>query len=449
MKKNLVLFYLLISSAAIILGSAYACAQDYYPGREWENIGDPASIGYSAEKLEAVQQYSSTISTAALVVLVNGKILTEFGEVNRKFLTHSVRKSFLSALYAKYVNDGTIDLDKTLGDLGIDDEPPLSDLEKRATIRDCMKARSGVYHTAEAESHGMHELKPERNSLNPGTFWLYNNWDFNVLGTIFENLTGKNIFLALKEDIAGPIGMEHYSLEDDRSYKTNRSIHEAYMFVISARDMARFGLLFLRKGIWDDIQVIPPEWIKETTAYSSDATVYRRDGYGYMWWAAKDNNRFPHFPIVSLPEGTYSARGAYGQYILVIPDFDMVIVHRVNSFERGNYVYPAQFGMLVRKIIEAGPHADKPLPVPSKSEREMLEGLYTLDQESNISITYENGSLYFELTGRPKEEITFVSDNLFFTMRSGLKVRVSRDENDRINSLIIYQPDGLHKARKN
>ena len=250
------------------------------------------------------------------------------------------------------MENGTINLDMTLKELNIDDEPPLTDEEKGATIRECMKARSGVFHTAEAESQGMHDLKPERGMFKPGAFWLYNNWDFNVLYTIFQQLTGKEMFDALKEDIADPIGMEDFQIEDKMVFKTGRSIHPAYMFVISARDMARFGLLMLRNGNWNGKQVIPADWVEETTGYCSDATIYRRDGYGYMWWAAKDFNHYPHFPNVKLKEGTYSARGAGGHYILVIPDRDMVIVHRVDTFER-NMVRPGEFGTFVQMVLDS------------------------------------------------------------------------------------------------
>jgi len=98
--------------------------------------------------------------------------------------------------------------------------------------------------------------------------------------------------------------------------------------------------------------VIPKEWVKESTAYYSDATIYRRDGYGYMWWAAKDNNRYPHLKNVILKEGTFSARGAGGQYIIVIPEYDMVFVHRVNTFERNN-VAESAVGRLLQMILDA------------------------------------------------------------------------------------------------
>jgi CubicO group peptidase (beta-lactamase class C family) len=328
-------------------------AQHRFPGKSWEVVKKPEDLGYSSEKLVEAEEYAGTIDTAAVMIIVDGVVLYQWGDVSKKFITHSTRKSFLSALYGKYVHDGAIDLDKSLRSLGIDDEPPLTKQEKTATIRDCLKARSGVYHTAEAESEGMHNKKPERGTFRAGEFWLYNNWDFNVLGTIFQQLTGKNIFQALKEDIADPIGMEDFIAEDGRSFKTNRSIHEAYMFIISARDMARFGLLFLRNGNWNGKQVIPEDWVKESTTYFSDATVYGGDGYGYMWWVAKDHNKLPHFPGVTVKEGTYSARGYGGHYIVVIPEYDMVVVHRVDTFERDNYVIPPQFGKLLRLILEA------------------------------------------------------------------------------------------------
>ena len=343
----IVVFFLLVVTAFPIQSA------EEFPGKEWTVVDRPEDLGYSRAKLEAAEKYAGTIDTAAVMILVNGRVLYEWGDLARKFITHSTRKSFLSALYGKYVQDGTIDLDLTMKDLGIDDEPPLTEQEKTATIRECLKARSGIYHRAEAESEGMHDLKPERGTYGPGEFWLYNNWDFNVLGTIFQKLTGKNIFQALKEDIADPIGMQDYTPEDGRSFKTNRSIHEAYMFVISARDMARLGLLFLNNGRWKGRQVIPESWVKESTTYFSDATIYRGDGYGYMWWVAKDHNRYPHFPHVRLKEGTYSARGYGGHYIVVIPEFDMVVVHRVNTFEQGNYVQPDEFGRLLRMILDS------------------------------------------------------------------------------------------------
>jgi len=113
--------------------------------------------------------------------------------------------------------------------------------------------------------------------------------------------------------------------------------------------MARFGLLFLRGGEWNGKQVIPANWVKQSvTSYSNAGD---RGGYGYLWWVAVGGT---HLPGVDLPDGAYSARGAHGHYILVVPTLDLVIVHRVGSDIAGRDVTADQFGKLVKLMLDAG-----------------------------------------------------------------------------------------------
>jgi len=330
-----------------------SAAQERFPGKTWTKAGKPEDLGYSSEKLETAKKFTETLKTSAVLIVVDGIILYEWGEVEKRFMSHSTRKSLLSALCGNYVKNGTIDLDITIEEFGIDDKPPLSDVEKKATVRDCIKARSGIYHMALYESARMKALKPERHSVRPGTHWYYNNWDFNVFCTIFEKSTGKKIFEAMTEEIAIPIGMEDFTAENGWYVNGEESIHPAYPFAITARDFARFGLLMLRKGNWNGKQVIPRGWVEESTRYHSDANLYGVDGYGYMWWVARDHNSFPHLPNVKLKEGTYSARGAGGHYVIIIPEHDMVFVHRVNTYLRGHQVSAADVGTLLQMIFDA------------------------------------------------------------------------------------------------
>ncbi len=329
-------------------------AQQRYPGDTWEQAGKPEDLGYSSERLAKAKEFAEGLNTAAVVIVVDGMILDQWGEAATKFIVHSIRKSFLSALYGNYVRGGMIDLDATMEDLGIDDkEPSLTELEKTATVRDLLKARSGIYHDAASESPGMKALKPKRHSHKPGTFWYYNNWDFNVLGTIFEQQTKKDIYDAFKVDIADPIQMEDFVPEDGTKSGVPESIHQAYHFRMTARDMARFGLLMLRKGKWNGTQVIPKDWVEESTRPHSDARLYGSDAYGYMWWVAEDGHKYKHMPGVNLKQGTYSARGYGGHFIFVIPDYNMVVVHRVNTYIPGNFVSGRDVGILLRLIFEA------------------------------------------------------------------------------------------------
>jgi len=283
----------------------------------------PEEIGWSSIKLEEAENYAEQIGSAAVMALYEGKVFFSWGKIKQKYLIHSIRKPFLCALYGIYVKRGLIDINKSLDELGIDDIPPgLTPEEKKATVRDLLMSRSGVYHEAAAEAQVMIRTRPERGSHAPGTFFYYNNWDFNVLGTIFEKQTGKKIFEAFKEEIADPIGMQDFLLSDCRYQREwKKSKHPAYHFRMTARDMARFGLLYQNKGKYGDLQIIPPEWIAEsTTPYSINNL--DGDGYGYMWSIIPEE--------AGLGNGFYHT-GTGVHFLAVLPDAKLVLVHRVDT----------------------------------------------------------------------------------------------------------------------
>ncbi len=339
---------LVCALALVVLAGASTPAQ-VFPGERWERVADVQAAGWSQSALAAAQDYSKTISTAAVMIVSGGRVVDEWGNVETRYNIHSIRKSLLSALYGIHVRAGDVDLAKTMAELGVDDnEPSLTAVEKEATLHDLIEARSGVYHPALYETAGMKAARPARGSHPPGTFWYYNNWDFNVLGTEFERLTKTNLFRDFKARIADPIGMEDFRI-DDCTYVTGPdSVYPAYPFRLTARDMARFGLLFLRNGEWNGRQVIPADWVAESTKSYSDAGP--SGGYGYLWWVAANGR---HLPGATIPDNSYSARGAGGHYILVIPAFDLVIVHRVDTDVPGRQVSAAEFGRLVQLILDA------------------------------------------------------------------------------------------------
>lgn len=322
-----------------------------YPGDSWETLTDPEASGWSEADLQKAAAFASTLNTAGYIVIHKGKIVQEWGDTQRNYKCHSVRKSFLSALYGIHVDQGNIDLNATLADLKIDDNPPsLTDEEKQATVEMLLKARSGVYHPALYETKSMAAKRPKRHSHAPGTFWYYNNWDFNALGSIFEQTIGSSIFEEYNRLIAGPIDMENFDPERDTEYYTGEaSEHPAYLFEMNARDMARFGLLFARNGKWKNKQIIPASWVKASTTSYSDAGP--KGGYGYLWWIAQEGKHFGG--DIQAPEGLYTARGKGGQVIAVIPDMDFVLVHRVNTFKRGNSVSYHDVGQLLIKVLDA------------------------------------------------------------------------------------------------
>jgi CubicO group peptidase (beta-lactamase class C family) len=318
-----------------------------YPGKSWERAVDPEQVGWAAEKLKAAREYAATLDTAAVMVVVGGVVLDEWGETARRFNVHSIRKSLLGALYGIHVQEGRIRLSQTLADLGIDDnEPALTETEKQATVADLLKARSGVYHPA---VYGDAATRPVRGSYPPGTFWYYNNWDFNALGTILERATGTGMFEDFKARIAEPLEMEDYRLEDGRYVTDAASIHPAYPLWMTARDLARFGLLYLREGVWRGTPVVPRAWVEESTRAHSD--LGQAGGYGYMWWTAPRGG--PHITSASFAGRVFSAAGVYGHWLVVVPHLDLVVVHRVDTDTPGREVTASQFGHLIQLLMDA------------------------------------------------------------------------------------------------
>ncbi len=346
------LFALCVTLLAI--QTSYGAAHDAFPGKHWTQAGKAQDLGWSPEKLAEAKAYADSIDTAAVIIVDDGIIVSQWGATTTQFNVHSIRKSFLSALYGIAVEKGQVNLYATLEQLGIDDNAPsLTTVEKQARVIDLLKARSGIYHPALYESPAWRARKPPRGSHPPRSFWLYNNWDFNALGTIYEKLTNDSIYHSFDAHIAKRIGMEDYDFKGQEYFPGEDSIHRAYPFRMTARDMARFGLLFLRAGTWRDAQVVPANWVREsTTAYSvaeGDAS-YGYSGYGYLWWVAVNGN---HILNVNLPDGSFSAQGAGGHYIVVIPERKLVVVHRVNTDDPAKDVTGEQFGKLLGLILSA------------------------------------------------------------------------------------------------
>ena len=147
----------------------------------------PEEVGWSSQELEAVIELTENSGYAAVIAAYDGKVFFRWGDTAKNYKIHSIRKPLESALYGIHVEKGEISLDETLEQLGIDDvTPSLTGAEKQATVREIKQARSGVYHEAAAEIPEMSETRPERGSHPHGTFFYYNNWDFNVAAFIFN-----------------------------------------------------------------------------------------------------------------------------------------------------------------------------------------------------------------------------------------------------------------------
>ena len=254
---------LIIASAVSFLMTVSACAE---PLEHWRDA-DPVATEWLTEGRKAIRDFGSAAKSKPTILMVvqDGRVVASFGDVRRKVNMQSVRKSLVSALYGVAVSEGRISLTSTLAELGIDDSPPsLTDSEKQATVRDLLMARSGVYHAAAYETADMGDKRPKRGSHSPGSFWYYNNWDFNALGTIYRKATGEGIFESFERHIARPIGMEDFLWPVTANMSRNRNpFYQAYPLQPKC---ARCGpvrtFLFLNGGQWQGKQIIPAAWIR-------------------------------------------------------------------------------------------------------------------------------------------------------------------------------------------
>ena len=292
------------------------------PAANWEKTS-LQQAGLKAAAIEALELKLCTLPTTSFMIVSGGKISYSYGDIAEVSYLASARKSILSMMFGTYDANGTINLDRTMGELGIDEPDGLLPIEKTAKIRDLLIASSGVYHAA--GSPGDDPNKIERGSKQPGTFFHYNNWDFNVIGAIFEKLTHKTVFNALAQDLAKPLQLQDYTVGRQRMMGfENQSKYLAYHLFLSARDMARLGLLMARGGNWNGQQIVPANWVKESTAQHVKPESVGRGGelgYGYLWWVPATR---------AGPEwkGSYMMSGQFGQFVLVMPAIDTVIVHR-------------------------------------------------------------------------------------------------------------------------
>ena len=234
--------------------------------------------------------------TRAVIILKNGKIVYEYGPTDKIMNIASIRKTMLSLLYGIAIDKGLINLDKTLAELKIDEVTPLTPEEKKASIRDLLMYKSGVYLPAQGEHDSQITDRPKRGSHTHGTYFFSNNFDANALGTIFSQETGMSIGRFMEEYLAKPLGMQDFTkdnviLGDPWFFPKKKSLHKQYYMYMSTRDLARVGAMVANNGKWHDTQIVTEEWIKESsTEYSHIKDSHDRyDGVSYQWYLDSRN----------------------------------------------------------------------------------------------------------------------------------------------------------------
>ncbi|MCB1025484.1 MAG: serine hydrolase, partial [Acidobacteria bacterium] len=376
--------------------------------QDWKQHLDVDKAGWSSSELKTAKDYAASINSSAVMIVDHGNVVAAWGNIEHPYKAASMRKSIYDGTIGAVNFEKPFDMETSLEKLNIDDLDPLSQEEKQATFEQLMMARSGIYHPAAYETESNAERRPERHSAKPGEKWYYNNWDFNVVTAAFQKLSGREIEDAFAEDLAAPLGMEDFDPGHIfKWFEPRISRHSAVTFRISARDLSRFGKLYLQKGRWNGKQILSPDWIKRSTSFLTTFPEGHYggegNGYGRMWWV------YPARPGSEYPYETYhrvAARGTGGQLMVLFPELDLLIVHRGDT-DQGNGVSGGDLFKLLNMIVKArktaptkdallGPLRSEPLsdkkPLPlrddysaiSEDEIDRLEGSFMFSDKQGI-----------------------------------------------------------------
>jgi CubicO group peptidase (beta-lactamase class C family) len=185
--------------------------------------------------------------------------------------------------------------------------------------------------------------------VEPGSEWRYTNCNFVLLSRIVRDAVGgdaESTRQFMERELFGPLGIEHATLEYDSAGTPLGTIH----LWASARDWARFGLLYLRDGVSPGGQRILPEgWVDYSARLTPQSDAY---GYGAGFWTQRGNSSAARERIVAgFPADSFMALGSQGQYTIVIPSEDLVIVKLGNSYTPHDDI--AAVARLVRETIAA------------------------------------------------------------------------------------------------
>ena len=423
------------------------------PASGWLQYAVPESAGFSTARLELARRYADSVRSGAVMAVYRGVVVAAWGDVARKLELHSVRKNIVSALYGIAVDAKAIDINRTLGDLGITEGEPLTEVERTARVRDLLAARSGVYLPAAYADASQDSERPRRGSHAPNAHWFYNNWDFNTLGIIYERVVDASLYRSIADRLARPLGMQDYVPDDGYlAYEPTNSIHPAHTIRMSARDLARLGQLYLQDGRWNGSQVLSHEWIRESTTPKS--SVGPGEGYGYLWWTRAPGAMGAEYPVANR-HALYFGAGTGGQLVLVVPSEELVIVHRGDT-DRDRRVAGRDVWRIVEMILEARTGAASPTaprvaltPVPFASQLPPvvaprfiaidsaliaeLTGQYQVAPNVIVRLFSYAGKLFGNFPGMGEAQLSAVSTSeLVVRTQPAIPVTIDRDAAGRV-----------------
>lgn len=311
---------------------------EYWPTEGWRTCR-PEEVGMNSEKLIKVYEYAANpdINTQGIVVIRKGYIVGEayFSDfkMDSRHESFSIAKSFSSALIGIAIDKGFIEsVDERLSEFYPEWQTPgTSESKKQMTIKDLLTMRSGLqwneddYYKDRSQNDVYIMIDSAQDYIQyvlnkpvihePGTHWYYSSGDSILLSGITEKSTGMTAYEFAGQYVFEPMGLtEIIWLADPAGHTIT-----AWGIQGTVREFAKFGYLYLKKGRWEDLQVVPEDWIEESSQPVSEEI----EKYGYQWWRLPV---FKGYEETKIPRDILIALGIFTQQIFIIPTKDLLVV---------------------------------------------------------------------------------------------------------------------------
>ena len=300
---------------------------DYWPTHGWLT-SPPEQQGMNPAILQEMHDFieNGNFPLEALLVVRGGYLIYEhypssFYDENDLHIIYSCTKSVTSALIGIAVQQGVLtSINERVVDLFSDRTIANLNVQKQAmTVQHLLTMTAGFewdddvnFWSMQGSGNWVQYVLDQPMAADPGSEWVYNSGASHLLSAIIDenSLTGTIAFAEV--NLFNPLGITDYVwMTDDQDVPFGGS-----SLFLTPRDMAKFGFLFLQNGDWEGTQLVPESWVTDAT--TMHVTLGGGTGYGYQWWLREQL-------------GSFEARGYAGQYIIVIPEEEMVIVFTAND----------------------------------------------------------------------------------------------------------------------
>lgn len=374
----------IVAVFSLFISTTAVAQSDYYPDKTWE-AKKPAALGLNETAIaEAVSfaeenEYSGALDLRIAIyegfkrepfidivgptkrrggpaglIIKNGYIVAQWGDLDRVDMTFSVTKSYLSTTFGLALDNGLISSinDKVYSYVW---DGTFDGKHNQAIQWEHLLDQSSDWSGTLFGQHDWADRPPAKGGLDdwknhklnvPGTVYEYNDVRVNVMAYALLQVWRKPLPQVLKENIMDPIGASStwrwngyrnswVTVDGISVQSVSGGGHSGGGMFINTLDQARFGYLFLRDGNWGGKQLLSKDWIKAVQQQSPS-----NKSYGLMWWLNKGNRH-----MEGVPEHVFYAAGFGGNYIVVDQENDLLIVTR--------WLEPSKLGEFLKQIYQA------------------------------------------------------------------------------------------------